>query len=201
MRGAYLGDFALSHDCKTPPDEIYGGAQIPMLVTLQSAGDTATGTWMPWFLRIAQPFAGTLSTQEAREQVHARGWIDAFRTHTLDFNTDSDANDLCLNASVSYCPFATSRARPQQAAHPRSSGRVPLVLQYAPGSGADQLPAFFPLWSFMVGKNIMNDHDDIWNPQIVWLINRLFRDAYMQSEIEAGRLQPPPPGVAVFSSK
>jgi len=40
-----------------------------------------------------------------------------------------------------------------------------------------------PLWSVMVDKQIMEEHDDFWNPQIVRLISILFRDAYIQAEI------------------
>ena len=189
LRGDYLNNSGPPQNCKTTSGEAYAGAQIPMLVTLQSAGDTATGTWMPLFLRIAQPFASTLSVQEAREENHALGWVDAFQTHTLDFNSDDNAKDSCLNDAPSFCPFAERRFGPKNTDQADPNGRIPLILNYTPGGkSAESLPAFFPLWSVKVNKQIMHDHDDIWNPQIVWLINRLFQDAYVQSEVKAGRL-------------
>jgi hypothetical protein len=47
-----------------------------------------------------------------------------------------------------------------------------------------------PLWSVAVDKNIMYDHDDFWNPEIVRLISLLFEDAYVQSERLHGQRAP-----------
>jgi hypothetical protein len=44
------------------------------------------------------------------------------------------------------------------------------------------VPDFMPLWSVSVSDKIMEEHNDIWNPQIVRLMAELFRDAYEQEE-------------------
>ena len=57
--------------------------QLPSIVTLQSLGDTATGTFFPIFRALTTPFAQTLSDEEATGKDEALGWIPDFRTHML----------------------------------------------------------------------------------------------------------------------
>jgi hypothetical protein len=44
------------------------------------------------------------------------------------------------------------------------------------------IPAYFPLWSVAVDKEIVANHDDFWNPHVVQLIGLLFADACERSE-------------------
>jgi hypothetical protein len=147
--------------------------QIPTVVILQSAGDTATGKFFPPEQAIATLFRQTLSPAERVDKNTAVGWIKDFRTHSLDYQTGGTADSCKTNdgAAASYCPFIGER-------NPTTK-----YLQFTGIADSQVVPDFMPLWSVMVDKQIMEEHDDFWNPQIVRLISILFRDAYMQAEI------------------
>jgi hypothetical protein len=179
----YFGDQILQSQCPpTASAPVSDDIQIPTIVTLQSLGDSATGTWFRRFRRLTTPFEKTLSAQEALEKDAALGWVPDFRTHSLTL-TSGNA-DQCLNmAATSYCPFRqekTVQADPEVGHAGTHLQR--LQLSWAPGVATEKLPAFIPLWSVAVDTQIMKDHDDFWNPQIVRLISVLFEDAYEQSE-------------------
>lgn len=158
---------AATHDPARPWE------QIPTVVILQSGGDTATGKFFPPEQAIATLFRQTLSAAERVDKNTAVGWIKDFRTHSLDYQSGGTADSCQTNdgAAASYCPFI---------------GELNPTTQYLQLTGtADSqiVPDFMPLWSVMVNKQIMEEHDDFWNPQIVRLISILFRDAYIQAEI------------------
>jgi hypothetical protein len=147
--------------------------QIPTVVILQSAGDTATGKFFPPEQAIATLFRQTLSPAERADKNTAVGWISDFRTHSLDYKTEG-TEDSCLTnagAAASYCPFIEER------------NATTKYLQLTGTADSQVVPDFMPLWSVMVNKQIMEQHDDFWNPQIVRLISIMFRDAYIQAEI------------------
>jgi len=148
--------------------------QIPTVVILQSGGDTATGKFFPAEQAIATMFRQTLSAAERVDKNTAAGWIDDFRTHTLAYKTDGTTGDTCVTPAgkaASYCPFIDER-------NPTSNY---LLLTGIADSQA--VPDFMPIWSVMVDKLIMAEHDDFWNPQIVRLISIMFRDVYVQAEV------------------
>jgi hypothetical protein len=147
--------------------------QIPTVVILQSQGDTATGKFFPPEQAIATMFRQTLSPAERIDKNTAVGWIDAFRTHQLDYNADL-TKDRCVtkdSAPASFCPFIDERNPTKH------------YLQLTGIADSSVVPDFMPLWSVMVNKQIMAEHDDFWNPQIVRLISIMFRDAYVQAEV------------------
>jgi len=114
-------------------NKVHTGSQIPTVVTLQSLGDSATGTLFPLLMGLTTPFSQTISRQENLDKDHAIGWDPAFRTHTLKFNRTPGATDSCPAAQdgiKSYCPFqsATIATDPVTA-----TGMTPLTLSLAPG--------------------------------------------------------------------
>ncbi len=155
--------------------------QIPSIVTLQSMGDTATGTFFPIFRAITTPFEQTLSPAEVTEKNNAIGWVTDFRTHSLTLTPAADgaANDECRNDASSFCPFRAG-VQADTSANSTQTSRPGLRLSWQPGTSG--LPSYMPLWSVAVDSAIMKDHDDIWNPQIIRLISVLFADAYQQTE-------------------
>jgi len=64
------------------------------------------------------------------------------------------------------------------------------VLTFDPKDIKPPPPNYFPVWSVAVDKNIMVDHDDFWNPEIVRLIGILFADAYEQRQQLHGQSAP-----------
>jgi len=87
-----------------------GGAQLPVLVTLQSQGDVATGYAFPAFRAVSSGFEHAVGPAENDERLHAVGWVDAFATHKLCLNTKAadsvkgaeTPGALCVDAS--YAP-------------------------------------------------------------------------------------------------
>ena len=179
----YFGDPILEAQCppstSTPvSDEI----QIPTIVTLQSLGDSATGTFFPLFRRLTSPFAKTFPGKEAYEKNTAIGWVRDFRTHSLALT--SDAVDECANMDgTSYCPFQNPAVIQGGPSGTESGPHIQRMrLSWEPGNAIEKPPSYMPLWSVAVSADIMKDHDDFWNPRIVCLISVLFEDAYEQSE-------------------
>jgi len=159
--------------------------QLPSIVTLQSLGDTATGTFFPIFRALTTPFAQTLSDEEATEKDEALGWIPDFRTHMLTLipAAANATDDQCANGVdlvKSFCPFRSdlsARVNRQVGTHKQW-----MQLSWQPATAGETFPNYIPLWSVAVDTAIMKDHDDIWNPLIVRLISILFTDAYVQTE-------------------
>jgi hypothetical protein len=153
--------------------EVHSTTQIPTLVILQSEGDDATKSLFPPMQTIATLFRRTLSSQERYDKNHAVGWIGDFRTHLLAPGTKADSDDRCdtlQGAPQSFCPFAFP-----------STNQTHFLTLTGVANGK-MVPDFMPLWSVSVSDKIMEEHNDIWNPQIVRLMAELFRDAYEQEE-------------------
>jgi hypothetical protein len=180
----YLGDPDLPPQCLRRPLSAVG-AQIPTIVTLQSAGDQATGVWFPMFRRFTTLFATTLSTDEGTDKNLAIGWVPAFRTHQLDLLDDATA-DQCNVDDHGYCPFGQNPG--VQSDDSAASAETHHQRMQLTWSSQAPLPPFMPLWSVEVSTKIMKNHDDFWNPQIIRFISVLFEDAYEQSERRNGRL-------------
>jgi hypothetical protein len=108
--GPYFGD----EQCAASTAK-NGEVQIPSIVTLQSLGDTATGTFFPIFRTVTTPFAQTLSDEEASEKDEALGWVLDFRTHLLTpapataNATDDECSNL-VDRVNSFCPFRSNFA-------------------------------------------------------------------------------------------
>jgi hypothetical protein len=155
--------------------------QIPTLVTLQSLGDTATRDLFPFLRVVTTPLDQVLSADEARDKTLAIGWDPPFRTHTL---AESAGTSHCVDAAgvtaLSFCPLAGQVTDLSGATAPK-----PMTLTLQPGS--PNLPDYMPLWSVAVSPQIMRDHDDFWNPQIIRLVSLLFTRAYEQSDRLHGR--------------
>lgn len=181
LRGPYFGKAGKRSNCPTEAgtaDE----PQIPTIVTLQSEGDTATGFWFPLFRRATTPFAQTLSSEEVMDKNRAVGWQPDFETEQLVIPTSYSAADECKGFQSQYCPFQSGRsvqADPSQES--AASHKQRMLLTWDP-KATFPLPAYMPLWSVMVSKQIMVNHDDFWNPHIVRLISLLFEDAYEQTD-------------------
>jgi hypothetical protein len=224
LRTGYYGDPTIDHtrcqDVPTqPPTPTVGvsgtglaaaDVQIPTVVTLQSRGDSATGTWFPVFRHLTTPFAKTLTAEESQDKNTAIGWNPDFRTHEL---TEPENPPLYMDRCDTP-PSATAKPPPaspttNSADNPYSSpsGRLaapvgtltfcPFAENGAQGNGttpyahmllsysratSQELPNYFPLWSVQVSQKIMKNHDDFWNPRVVQLISTLFEDAYKQTE-------------------
>jgi hypothetical protein len=178
------------------------------MVTLQSAGDTATGKLFPIFKFFTTPFTNTPFDDESRNEREAAGWVADFRTHQLGLQTSNPGNVCFVGPSDTkwYCPRGWQPA----VAQPVLNSSSPLaeqneVLQWA-GTKTATVPQYMPIWSVMVSSSIMANHDDIWNPRIVKLMGELFRDAFEQADgrhyrsaqrFERNRLKlTPPTGVA-----
>ena len=192
----------------TPNTAAWPFVQLPVMVTLQSAGDTATGKFFPIFKIFTTPFTNTPFDDESRNEREAAGWVDEFRTHQLGLQTSVPGNTCFAAPSDSkwHCP----RGWQTVAIQPTLNPSVPLpeqneVLQWA-GTKTAPAPQYMPIWSVMVSSTIMANHDDIWNPRIVKLMGELFRDAFEQADgrhyrsaqrFERNRLKlTPPTGVA-----
>jgi hypothetical protein len=176
--GPYFGGPGLG-DCPTtraaPGQAAAPEVQIPTIVTLQSLGDTATGEFFPIMRTVTTPFDQVLSPSEAQDKRLAIGWDPSFRTHTLEEAGEADA---CVNAkgvaALSFCPFGVRRNDVTGRTGPK-----PMRFTLQPPAS---LPDYLPLWSVAVSKEIMRDHDDFWNPQIIRMVSLLFTDAYEQSD-------------------
>jgi hypothetical protein len=182
--------------------------QIPTVVTLQSEGDQATGLFFPIFRRLATPFAKTLTPEESHDKNTALGWNDDFRTHNLTIPMPPISADTCTpskspvnkspmpsqtvasadtavafsKSTRTFCPFIFGNPVQGDTTSTQISTHFDhMQLEYAPGT-THQLPSYLPLWSIGVSKDIMRNHDDFWNPQIIRLISILFEDAYEQTE-------------------
>jgi hypothetical protein len=158
--------------------------QLPVMITLQSAGDTATGRFFPIFKFFTTPFTNTPFDDETRNEREAAGWIADFRTHQLGLQTSISGNVCSVGPSDPkwYCPRGWQTA----SAQPTLNSSLPLaaqseVLQWA-GTKTAAAPQYMPIWSVMVSSTIMANHDDIWNPRIVKLMAELFRDAFEQAD-------------------
>jgi hypothetical protein len=166
-----------------PPNE----KQIPSLVTLQSQGDTATGTFFPIFRHVTTPLEQTLSTEENGDKNTAVGWVPDYQTHTLDpepAGPDAWTDQCSPPHAPSFCPFRAS-GQADTAIKATEAPLPGLALSWKPNRS--DLPDYMPLWTVAVNSHIMQDHDDFWNPQIVRLITLLFADAYEQTERLHGR--------------
>lgn len=155
------------------------GAQMPVLVTLQSKGDWATHYVFPPARFISSAFENTPGAGEYARSLKAAGWVALYQTHTLSPGR-ANTRDRCVAADSNprwFCPFDTIHNEKE---------RQPLILRW---TGPQHRPAFLPLWTVAVDKSIMNGHDDISNPLVVRFIAKLFRAAYEQSEFihEAAR--------------
>jgi hypothetical protein len=196
LMGPYYGDTAgpadyvekqFGNTCGWPADPERRKVQIPSIVTLQSTGDWATGKVFPLFRHATTAFAKTLSEEEVVDKNRAIGWVPDFLTHKLTLlpnpSNDSGATgDQCVGDATSYCPFPpngkiapVSDTAPGTALHP-------VQLSWAPQIQSGALPNYMPLWAVAVAPQIMKDHDDFWNPEVVRLISLLFFDAYEQTE-------------------
>jgi hypothetical protein len=168
----------------TPNTAVAPVVQLPVMVTLQSAGDTATGKLFPIFKFLTTSFTNTPFDDETRNEREAAGWVAEFRTHQLGLQT-SVSGDTCFVGPSDpkwYCPRGWQMAANQ----PTLNSSVPLpdqneVLQWA-GTKSATVPQYMPIWSVMVSSTIMANHDDIWNPRIVKLMGELFRDAFEQAD-------------------
>jgi hypothetical protein len=158
--------------------------QLPVMVTLQSAGDTATQKFFPAFKFITTPFTNTIFPGETTNERTAAGWVAQFRTHQLGLQTSS-AQNVCYQGSADpkwYCP----RGWETTSTKPVLDPSVALVDQHQvlqwTGIHDGSMPQYMPIWSVLVSTSIMANHDDIWNPRIVALIAELFRDAFEQAD-------------------
>jgi hypothetical protein len=188
-------------------DDGYEQVQLPVMVTLQSAGDTATGKLFPIFKFFTTPFTNTPFDDESRNERQAAGWVAGFRTHQLGLQSSSPVKVCFVGPSDPkwYCPrgWQTTAVEPSLSASTTLAEQRE-VLQWAGVKGAS-VPQYMPIWSVMVSSSIMANHDDIWNPRIVKLMAELFRDAFEQSDgrhyrraqqLEQTRQQPATPGSA-----
>jgi hypothetical protein len=189
----------------TPNADDTQQVQLPVMVTLQSAGDTATAKFFPIFKFFTTPFTNSPFDDESRNEREAAGWVADFRTHQLGLQSTSREKVCFVGPSDPkwYCPRGWQTTVTQPALNPSS----PLadrseVLQWA-GGKTGTVPQYMPIWSVMVSSSIMANHDDIWNPRIVKLMAELFRDAFEQADLrhysraqrgEQNRSQPTPPG-------
>lgn len=82
------------------PGKKYGGAQLPVVVTLQSKGDEATRYAFPLFREVTTS-ADNAIDGEKLQNVHAMGWVPEFATHRL-----------CLSPSEPSPNFPNGAKRP-----------------------------------------------------------------------------------------
>jgi hypothetical protein len=92
------------------PTQDNGGAQLPVVVTLQSEGDRATREAFPVFREVTSRLENAVGGHEKDESIHAMGWVDAFATHRLCLDPakippGSDASKL-KSALCSEAPLA-----------------------------------------------------------------------------------------------
>jgi hypothetical protein len=172
----------LGSDPSTVPE---AGAQLPVLVTLQSRGDWATGTFFPIFRRATTLFDNPVGPAERAANIRAAGWVDSFTTHELHLNPAStDECDARPKAQQRYF----CRDRMWHDAHYLPMGQKTLyvgahmTLEQTDRQSSWELPKFMPLWLVKVDSDIMVDHDDIWNPQVVSLVSQLYVSAFRQAD-------------------
>jgi hypothetical protein len=200
LMGPYYGDTTVPADyvekqfgnaCDWPADPERRQVQIPSIVTLQSTGDWATGKVFPLFRHATTAFAKTLSEEEVVDKNRAIGWVPDFLTHKLILlPTPSDGGaatgDQCVGDATSYCPFPPNGKIQPVSETALGAALHPVQLSWAPQIQSGSLPNYMPLWAVAVAPQIMKDHDDFWNPEVVRLISLLFFDAYEQTERATG---------------
>jgi hypothetical protein len=201
-RGTYIGA-----DLNSEPP---AGAQLPVLLTLQSEGDTATGDWFPLFRRVTTTFDNPKGPAEQLDNVRAVGWIDDFATHRLCFQPSASPGTQrrSSDSATDRCPDIGELAgdtcdseRPHNYACRVNTwatqkynqvGPQPLYLGgYSTGSmwmlplkqkNGSPLPAYFPYWMVQVDKSIMSDHDDIWNSGVNDVILQFYWAVVQQAD-------------------
>ncbi len=190
--GPYPGGSETSAGCVAAPATVGQDpgtqdedVQLPVLITLQSQGDSATGTFFPIFRFFTTFFTNTRFDDETRDERDAVGWIDTYRTHHLGLRTAGIGNACVMNAPDPswHCPNGWMHVSSAEAALGVSSATEEGVyLEWAGQAKGVKYPDYMPLWSVLVDANIMRDHDDIWNPRILNLIAEMFRDEFEQAD-------------------
>lgn len=163
-----------------------GGAQLPVLITLQSLGDNATGFWFPRFRDITTVFDNPIGADERNENVHALGWIDAFTTHSLKYEPRSPMSGDPCDGAPSKTTQYSCRANLWASQQYLPVGETPLYvggkMSLTSPPRPQKLPPYFPLWLVQVDKEIMKDHDDIWNQRINDVILQFYWATVLQAD-------------------
>ncbi|MFM0557100.1 hypothetical protein P0D69_39990 [Paraburkholderia sediminicola] len=176
-----------------------GQSQLPVLVTLQSEGDTATKFWFKAFRHVTTVFDNPQTAEEETANINAVGWVDEYVTHRLVLSHSTDKYDAMLPEERAY----SCRARDwSQTGFTALNGdavflgkgmtikRDPGNLSSSQGAAGDDASATmpprtipgFPLWSVRVEKQIMTDHDDIWNKYTNDIMLQLYWTVVLQNE-------------------
>ena len=189
------------------------GAQLPVLITLQSTGDVATGKGFPLFRHVTTTFEDPRGEQEKDQNIHAIGWIDDFVTHRLCLDSEDvkignikrDSIGTCVGNAVQFRDSCDSDANPYRcrnklwaADHYAKVGKFgedPLFvgsgmwLVPSGNPGHASIPDYFPYWDVRVDTDIMKDHDDIWNNRVNSVILQFYWSTVAQADSAAARVR------------
>jgi len=173
----------------------WSGIQLPVLVTMQSLGDWATGDIFPVFRGTSTVFSNAQGKYETTENVEAAGWVKRFITHSMHVQGPDPSPtpracslassippaDLCdaepTSTAQIHCRVGTWKAtnyRDFQSGQLYFGNRVFTCPNAVADPEQPPFPVNFPLWTMTVDKTIMYDHDDIWNPAIDDAILKLY---------------------------
>ncbi len=175
-------------------------SQLPVLVTLQSEGDTATKFWFKAFRHVTTAFDNPQTAEESNANINAVGWVDDYVTHRLTLSGNKDRyDDEKYDGEAAYS--CRARAWSQTGFTALVGNEVllgkGLMLKRDLGnrssnehaSDCDASPktpltdiAGFPLWSVRVDKEVMADHDDIWNKYTNDIMLQLYWTVVLQNE-------------------
>jgi hypothetical protein len=178
------------------------GAQLPILIILQSEGDMATGTFFTAFRRFTTIFNAGRGRAQSQANLHTVGWTDRYVTHRLETVPGFDPEHQCQLD----CQLDTERAwrTEQKAARYAGFGQPRLALGNglmlkqcgvdghgklacdgggAPVSDGEGLahPPFMPIWVVKTDPAIIRDHNDFLNARLVTFIRNMYYTVLEQS--------------------
>ncbi|BBU30270.1 hypothetical protein BTHE68_40040 [Burkholderia sp. THE68] len=173
-------------------------SQLPIIVTLQSKGDTATKFWFEAFRHVTTVFDNPQSDDEKIENVGAVGWVKRFETHELVQAANGDPTGSSKKRSLADRVDCRAKkwAVAQFAALNRDDVSIGdgMMLKFS-GTGANKSPDNvlnpgsridgFPLWMVKVDSSLMKDHNDIWSSGMTEAILQLYWTSVLQADIVA----------------
>lgn len=190
-----------SYQAGLPGQQGQHGAQLPILIILQSEGDGATKNLFPAFRRVTTIFSPANGEAQAQSSLHGVGWTDRYLTHWLE--TDSGFDPACHLV----CQLEREQAwrKTQKDAGYSGFGEASLSLgdglvlkrcrvdherkrvcgtqaALAPAGQGLERPAYMPVWVVRTTKEVIRDHNDFLNAHLVTFIRHMYHTVLEEAQ-------------------
>lgn len=174
------------------PDRV---GQLPVLLIVQSEGDTATERLFPLFRNVTTVFDDPRGYAQKATSVRGVGWSDRYKSHVL--NVEQGEGYMCPQQDgILACENAWWLE--QRAARYKGFNdpvlRLPqdLVLRQAvnPIEGLAR-PDFDPIWVVRASKEVVMDHNDLLNIQFIRFLRQIYYTVLREADcVVAKELNP-----------